>query len=310
MVSDQPEPPVKPSFVVDRSRLQLMLGAPFALLLGASIVSWPWRSLGLPGTVGTLTPPAVVLLIIVAIGGVYSVRRGLPVGLMTWLPAGQGAIFLLTTGFLGESEGNFTSAILVVGAYILMFIMALVVSVMVSGAGFGWGVAFMSFFVLTQVTRFPVYGVIDGTTIQNAELLTLAAAALAAAEIAVIAWLARRLVEAADDQTTGVVFSLLGVTFAHGLLTGWEEPLVSGTLSFVNYASLAGVWLAATGLQLAATFVFIRIRRSWFMEPVWAEEQPEADSKPVNPNSVEATILDLPAEPAPSRPRTRRPRRK
>ncbi|MDA0797088.1 MAG: hypothetical protein O2826_02105 [Chloroflexi bacterium] len=309
MVSDQPALPGKPSFVVDRSRLQLMLGAPFALLLAASLVSWPWRSLGLPGIVGTLTPPAVVLLVVVALGGAYAVRRGLPVGLMTWLPAGQGAIFLLTTGFLGESEGNLTRAIVVVGAYILMFIMALVVSVMVSSAGFGWGVAFMSFFVLTQVTRFPVFGAVDGTGIDNPELLTFAAFVIAAVEVVVIAWLARRLVEAADDQTTGVVFSLLLVTFAHGILTGWEEPIVSGTLTFVNYASLAGVWLAATGLQLAVAFVFIRIRHSWFQEPAWAEPQPEADVNAFETKGVEATIMDFPAEATPRRQRPRRPRR-
>jgi hypothetical protein len=287
-----------------------MLGAPFALLLGASLVSWPWRSLGLPGIVGTLTPPAVVLLAVVALGGVYAVRRGLPVGLMTWLPAGQGAIFLLTTGFLGESAGNLTSAIVVVSAYILLFIMALVVSVMVSSAGFGWGIAFMSFFVLTQVTRFPVFGAVEGRTIENAELLTLAAASVAVVEVLVIAWLARRLVEAADDQTTGVVFSLVAVTFAHGILTGWEEPIVSGTLTLVNYASLAGVWLAATSLQLAVAFVFIRIRRSWFQEPAWAEPQPDADVNAFETKGVEATIMDLPAKPMPRRQRPRRPRRK
>jgi hypothetical protein len=229
---------------------------------------------------------------------------------MTWLPAGQGAIFLLTTGFLGESEGNLTRAIVVVGAYILMFIMALVVSVMVSSAGFGWGVAFMSFFVLTQVTRFPVFGAVDGTNIDNPELLTFAGFVIAAVEVLVIAWLARRLVEAADDQTTGVVFSLLLVTFAHGILTGWEEPIVSGTLTLVNYASLAGVWLAWTGLQLAVAFVFIRIRRSWFQQPNWAAPAPESDAEPGNPKGFEATIIDMPSESPPRRSRPRRPRRR
>jgi hypothetical protein len=117
-------------------------------------------------------------------------------------------------------------------------------------------------------------------------------------------------VEAADDQTTGVVFSLVAVTFAHGILTGWEEPIVSGTLTLVNYASLAGVWLAATSLQLAVAFVFIRIRRSWFQEPAWAEPQPDADVNAFETKGVEATIMDLPAKPMPRRQRPRRPRRK
>ena len=309
MGSDQS---VKPSFVVDRGRLQLLLGGPFALLLGASFVSWPWRSLGLPGTVGTLTPPAIALLIIVALGGVYAVRQGLPVRFMTWLPAGQGAVFLLITGFLGESEGSVTRAILVVGAYMVMFIMALVVSVMVSGAGFAWGIAFMSFFVLTQVTRFPVFGAEAEATIENTELMTLAAFAVAVVEVGVISWLARRLIEAADDQASGVVFTLVAFAFAHGVLTAWEEPMIRGGLTVTSYASLAGVWFAATGLQLAVTFVFIRIRRSWFQEPVWAQPVLEAEAKAKTANSKEAqaTIMDIPAEPIPRRAHNRRSRRR
>lgn len=284
-----------------------MLGAPYAVLLAASLVSWPWRVLNFPGTVGSLTPPAIVLLIIVAIGGVFAVRRGLPVGLMTWLPAGQGAVFLLTTGFLGGTEGSATRAIVVVGVYVLVFIMALVVSVMVSGAGFSWGIAFMSFFVLTQVTRFPVFSVDVDTPVDDAQLLTLVAFVVAVVEVAVIAWLARRMVEAADDQTTGVVYVMVAFTFAHGLITGWEEPLVRGVLDLASYGSLAGVWFAATGLQLAAAFIFIRIRRSWFQEPVWAEPKPEDDIAAAAAKGFQATIIDLP-EPEPQ-PRPRRPRR-
>jgi hypothetical protein len=310
MVADHFEPPEKPSFVVDRSRLQLTLGLPFVLLLCASLVSWPWRSLGLPGSIGSLTPPAIVLIIIVAIGGVYSVRRGLPVGLVTWLPAGQGAIFLLTTGFLSESEGSFTRALLVVAVYLLVFAMAVTVSVMVSGAGIGWGIAFMTLFVLTQVTRFPVFGAIEGSTVAHPELLTLAAAAIALLEVGVITWLARRLVEAAEGETTGVVYTMVAFTFAHGLLTAWEEPIVSGDLTLANYSSLAGVWMAASALQLALAFVFIRIRRSWFQEPNWAAPAPESDAEPGNPKGFEATIIDMPSESPPRRSRPRRPRRR
>jgi hypothetical protein len=287
-----------------------MLGAPFALLLGASLVSWPWRSLGLPGSIGTLTPPAVLLLIAVVIGGAYGVRRGLPVGLITWLPAGQGAVFLLTTGFAGESAGSITLAIALTGAYVVVFIMALIVSVMVSGAGTGWGIAFMSFFALTQATRFPVFGAEADTAIDNAGLLTLAALARAVVEVGILTWLARRLVEAAEDQSTGVVFSILALTFAHGILAGWEEPMIRGALTLTNYGAQAGWWFAATGLQLAAAFVFIRIRRSWFQEPTWAEPVPEAEAKPIDPKGFQATIVDLPPEPAPRRSRPRRPRRR
>jgi hypothetical protein len=224
------------------------------------------------------------------------------------LPAGQGAVFLLTTGFVGESAGSITLAIAVTGAYIVVFIMALIVSVMVSGAGPGWGIAFMSFFVLTQATRFPVFG----AETDNAGLLTLAALARAVVEVGILTWLARRLVEAAEDQSTGVVFSILALTFAHGILAGWEEPMIRGALTITNYGAQAGWWFALTGLQLAAAFVFIRIRRSWFQEPTWAEPVPvpEAEAKPIDPKGFQATIVDLPPEPVPRRSRPRRPRRR
>jgi len=310
MVSDRFDQPQKPPYIVDRSRLQLTLGLPFALLFCASLVSWPWRSLGLPGSIGSLTPPAIGLIMIAAIGGIYSVRRGLPVGLVTWLPAGQGAIFLLTTGFLRESEGSFTRALLVVAAYLLMFAMAVIVSVMISGAGLGWGMAFMSFFVLTQVTRFPVFGAIEGSTVPFPEVLTLLAAGIALVEVGVITWLARRLVEAAEGETTGVVYTMVAFTFAHGIFTAWEEPLISGDLNFANYASLAGVWMAASALQLAVAFVFIRIRKSWFQEPNWGTVVPQLGVETGNDKGFEATIIDLPPEPSPGRSQPRRSRRR
>jgi hypothetical protein len=226
------------------------------------------------------------------------------------LPAGQGAIFLLTTGFLSESEGSFTSALLVVAAYLLMFAMAVIVSVMVSGAGFGWGIAFMSFFVLTQVTRFPVFGAMEDSGLAHPELLTLAAAAIALVEVGVITWLARRLVEAAEGETTGVVYTMVAFTFGHGILTAWEEPIVSGNLNLAIYSSLVGVWMAASALQLAVAFVFIRIRKSWFQEPNWAAILPESDAESGNIRGFESTIIDLPPEAAPRRSRPRRPRRR
>jgi hypothetical protein len=310
MASDCFDLPPKPPYIVDRSRLQLTLGLPFAFLLCASLASWPWRSLGLPGSIGTLTPPAIGLLMFVAIGGIYSVRRGLPVGLVTWLPAGQGAIFLLTTGFLRESEGSFTSALLVVAVYLLMFAMAVIVSVMVSGAGLGWGMAFMSFFILTQVTRFPVFGAIEESTLPFPEVLTLLAAGIALIEVGLITWLARRLVEAAESETTGVVYTMVAFTFGHGIFTAWEEPLFRGNLNLATYASLAGVWMAASALQLAVAFVFIRIRKSWFQEPNWGALPPEPDANLSNNNGFEATIIDLPSAPSSRRSRPRRTRRR
>ena len=85
--------------VVTRERLAVTLAAPFLLLLASSLAAWPWRSLGLPGAVGTMTPPGILLLALAVAAAMLALRRGLPLGMITWLPAGQGAIVLLTTGF-------------------------------------------------------------------------------------------------------------------------------------------------------------------------------------------------------------------
>ena len=58
-MSTGPEEP--PGYVVSRERLFVTLGAPFALLVAASVVAWPWQLLDLPAAVGTLTPPSAGL---------------------------------------------------------------------------------------------------------------------------------------------------------------------------------------------------------------------------------------------------------
>ena len=125
------DPSVRPPAVIDRRQLLWTLAGPFVLLVAASLISWPWRSLGWPGSVGTLTPVGVLLLIGAAAAGVQSVRRGLPIGLLTWLPAGQGAIILLTTGFLAQSEGNTGVAIAAVGAYLVVYVLAVIVALLI-----------------------------------------------------------------------------------------------------------------------------------------------------------------------------------
>lgn len=304
------ERPVRPPNVVDRRRLLLTLAMPFVLLVGASLVSWPWRSLDLPA-VGTLTPLGGLLLAGVVAMGVYSVRKGLPIGLITWLPAAQGAIVLLTTGFLAQSEGGTEVAIAASAAYIVLYIMALIVSVLISTAGISWGMAFMSFFLLTQATRFPVFAAETERVIAGAELLTLAAAARAVIEVAILAWLVRRLVEAPEDGRRSTILAIVGLVFAHGVLAGWEDPVLRGTLDAVQYAAGAGWWLALSAGQLAIAYVLIRIRRSWFEEPAWAEPEPEPTPSPKPAKSAkpstEAVIVDD-SRPAAPRPRRRRRR--
>ena len=291
------ERPTRPPNVVDRRRLLLTLAMPFALLVGASLVSWPWRSLDLPA-IGTLTPIGVLLLAGAVVAGVYSVRKGLPLGLITWLPAGQGAIILLTNGFLAQSEGGPEVAIALVGAYVVLYVMALIVSVMVSAVGVAWGIAFMAFFLLSQAARFPVFSADPAHTIAGAELLTLASASRAVIELGLLAWLTRRLIEAPEDGRSGSILAIVGLVFAHGLLAGWEEPMVRGALSLSEYGAQVGWWLAPAAGQLAIAYVLIRIRRSWFEEPKWAD--PESQPVPSAPRAdkvpTEAVIIDHPRQ--------------
>ena len=120
--------------VVTRERLAVTLAAPFLLLLASSLASWPWRSLGLPGAVGTMTPPGILLLALAVAAAMLALRRGLPLGMITWLPAGQGAIVLLTTGFVAETPTAAAGAAVIVG-YVLIYLIALGVALAVAGHG-------------------------------------------------------------------------------------------------------------------------------------------------------------------------------
>ncbi|MCI0779585.1 MAG: hypothetical protein J4N32_06195, partial [Chloroflexi bacterium] len=87
-------PPHLPA--IRRERLGFTLALPFVILLAASFVSWPWRALDVPGIVGTLTPPAIVLLALAIATSMFALRQNLPAAMITWLPAGQGAIVVMT----------------------------------------------------------------------------------------------------------------------------------------------------------------------------------------------------------------------
>lgn len=257
--------------LADRRKLLLTLGFPYALLLLSSLVAWPWRAWGLPGVVGTLTPLSFVLLAVTVGASTYALRRRLPLSMITWLPAGQGAIVLLATGLLAGGAQEQLTALAFIVAYGLIFLIVLGITTAIAAHGAPVAIAFISFFVFTQAARFPVFEVEGGVT-GNAGLLTLAAAVVAVVELALMVWLARRLVEAADESTMATALWIVALTLGHGLLAGWRDPMLAGSLGAGAYAEQVVRWLTFAGIQLGMAGVLIRFRRAQFREQAAQQE--------------------------------------
>lgn len=295
--------------LADRRKLLLTLGAPYGLLLLSSLAAWPWRALDIPGVIGALTPPSFLLLAAAVSGAAYALRRRLPLSMMTWLPAGQGAIVLLATGiFAGGAQDQLTGLAFIV-AYGFIFLIVLGITTAVAAHGAPIAIAFISFFVFTQAARFPVFEVDGAAPAAGASWLTLAAASLATVEIALMAWLARRLVEAADASATRSALLIVGLVIAHGFLASWEDPVLRGSLTFADAAEQVVRWLLLTGIQLGMAAVLIRFRRAQFREQDAPQPNPEAaraapeDAAP--PRSAPAAMPPPRRRPTPPRRRRR-----
>lgn len=247
--------------VIRRERLAFTLALPFVILLAASFVSWPWRALGVPGVFGTLAPPTIVLLALVIAASMYALRSNLPVAMLTWLPAGQGAILMLTTGFLGGTP-DASLGIAVIIAYGFVYLLVLGIAVVVAGDSAKLAIAFVAFFVLTQATRFPIFEADVATPIAGASFFTLLAGARAVAEITALVWLARRLVETPDEEAWKPALAIAALAFAHGLIASWEGPLLRGELSLAAVAEQTLRWVWLVTIQLGPAAVLIRFRRA------------------------------------------------
>ncbi len=269
--------------VVTRERLAITLAAPFLLLLASSLASWPWRSLGLPGAVGTMTPPGILLLALAVAAAMLALRRGLPLGMITWLPAGQGAIVLLTTGFVAETPTALAGAAVIV-AYVLIYLIALGVALAVAGHGAALGAAYISLFLLTQTVRFPVFGVDSSVDVTAAGLLTFTAAVRATVETGLVITLTRRLVEAPEGQAGGSAALLVALAVLHGVFASWEDPVLRGEFSLLEVTEQAARWFVFVGIQLGMALALIRLRCSWGREPRWAE--PLAEAAPAEPTAA------------------------
>ena len=286
--------------LADRRKLLLTLGAPYALLLLASLVAWPWRALDIPGAIGTLTPPSFVLLVFTLSASTYAMRRRLPLSMITWLPAGQGAIVLLATGFFAGGTPNELTGLAFIVSYVFIFLIVLALTTAIASNGGPIAISFMGFFVFTQAMRFPIFEAATDGPVPAASFFTLVAVILAAAEVVVLAWLARRLVEAADESTIPSALWITAFVLAHGVLAGWEEPLLRGTLTFLDFSEQVLRWLTLAGIQLGMAAVLIRFRRAQFREQAIQEAAPV--EQPALPEE------SPPPEPEPEAARERRTR--
>lgn len=292
--------------LADRRKLLLTLGFPYALLLLASLVEWPWRALDLPGVVGTLTPLSFLLLAVTVGASTYALLKKLPLSMITWLPAGQGAIVLLATGLMAGGAPEQLTQLALIIAYGLIFLIVLGITTAIAAHGGAIAIAFISFFVFTRAARFPIFEVEDAVT-ANASLFTFAAAALAVVEIVLMVWLARRLVEAADESAMGTALWIVGLTLAHGLLASWQYPIQEGSFDITVYGNGILSWLIFATIQLGMAGVLIRFRRAQFREQAAQQEaQAAAELETQQPEAEDASPAHQPRRGGRPTPRRRR----
>ena len=302
----QPAPEMR---LADRRKLLLTLGFPYALLLLSSLVAWPWRALDLPGVIGALTPLSFILLAVTVGASTYALRKKLPLSMITWLPVGQGAIVLLATGLLAGGAQEQLTALAFIVAYGLIFLIVLGITTAIASHGWPIAISFISFFVFTQAARFPVFG-IEGAATANAGLLTLAAASVGAVELMLMVWLARRLVEAADESTTATALWIVALTLGHGLFAGWRDPMLEGSFSIGAYAEQIVRWITFTGIQLGMAGVLIRFRRAQFREQEVQQEAQQAEQPPITEDEPPPSEEYAPAFRSPRRGARPTPRRR
>jgi hypothetical protein len=284
--------------LISRQRLTVVLALPFAVLLASSVLSWLWEAVGLPGVLGALTPPGALALVVVVALSMQALRRQLPLGMLTWLPAGQGALVLLTTGF-AAGVADSSASIAVIAAYIVIFLICLGIAFAVAREGQALGFAFVALFILTQAARFPVFG--EGVPLPA--LLTLLALLRAAGELAILVWLVRGLIEAPEGGMKPFAAGLVALALGHGALAGWEDPLLGGGLTLAAYAEQVLRWLMLASIQLGMISVLVRFRITSAMLEETDRERAAAEAA----GAAQAEMEDAGAD-APSRRRRRRRR--
>ena len=248
------------------SRASLAMAAPFALLVVAAIVSWPWRALDLPGTIGNASPISVVLLVLTFLGGVWAMKLRLPPRLFTWPPAGLGAVIFLTVGFGSQTLEPEASPALVLG-YAIVFAFVWIISLSLAKYGISYAVGFACLFLMTQGIQVQVFE--DAPVpLAGASALTAASAIRVGAETGILVWLAYRLALKADASPSQAALAMVGLLVAHAPLSAWEQLVGSeGGLTASRFLASTFLWILFSGPLLAVVAVSARLRRSWSQEP-------------------------------------------
>jgi hypothetical protein len=284
-----------------QSRKSLILAAPFLLMLGASLLSWFWRALELPGVVGNLAPPSLLLMALVIYGGVRAMGMRLPMGLITWPPAALGAVFFLTVGFAASSLDPAAAPSVLFG-YLAIFAFVWLISLALADQGVPYAIAFTCMFLLTQVVQIPVLEVEPPVPLERASLFSAAAAGRALLEVGIMVWLTRRLVLGPEGSQTATALALVLLALAHGPLWAWELPLRQGEpLTASAYGRGVTAWVVFTSLQLGVVLVTSRLRRGWSQSA--KEDQLEAA-----PAAESASVPDVLTQEAGREPRRPTPR--
>jgi hypothetical protein len=124
-------------------------------------------------------------------------------------------------------------------------------------------ISFLSLFILTQTTRFPIFEVSSAVSISNPSFVTLLAFLRCLVELSLIIWLLRKLVEAERTNGPRVALGLVLLTAAHGVLASWEIPLLNGNLSLGTATEQALQWMILIGIQYGIVTGLAKMRQAW-----------------------------------------------
>ena len=277
------EPQAAPGarYVVRTERLTLAVAAPFIALLATSFIAWGWSRLDTLPHWGNLTPPGVAILIGLVAGGMWAYQRRLPLGLLTWAAGAQGAIVLLTTGFIARDPDPL-QGLAALGAYALIYATALVLAASLMRHGVSLGMGSVTLFVLTQAMRFPIFEADAEPVLANASLFTLAAAARATVELALLVWLGVRFISSPPEERRRWAIALAVLAAAHGALASWEGLVLLNEFSAAAMAAQAARWLGLVAIQLGLAFAVGRLRRAFaHFEVKEADDAPRDSAAPV-----------------------------
>lgn len=239
------------------------LGTPFLLMLASALISWPWKTFNIPWAVGDFSPISIFILFYIAFRGFKAMSQRLPLKLMAWPPAGIAAIFLLMTR-VGTVASDAVIPTLLLG-YLIPFLFVTIICIALSKHGLKYPISFLSLFImLSQGSHFPILELSEFGANGWASLGTALPAVRAVFEIWACMLLTNRLILADQPSNNRVAYLFVGVVFFHGVIAGWENPLLfNGSISLSSYLNAVLAWISFSAVQIGAVFVLCRLWNSW-----------------------------------------------